>query len=197
MAKLSPAFMPLSTRGVLAQRVLVSFNVLLSAFCLAAAIVVMWRPCSASRISADPGALRVAKACQTSQLELFMMGFHLGFAVLGLAGAFVAYIGHLVLVRVTRGLLFVFAATYMGLALWQLATTRSSTLASLLGPLELVVAVVTLAVGVPSGLFYERELRCDRRVLPDAFDSVIPSRTTTSISSNSRAIDRHPSRLAW
>ncbi|KAE8903593.1 hypothetical protein PF005_g12189 [Phytophthora fragariae] len=164
--------MPISTRGLLAQWVLVTFNALLSVYSLAMVVAITLRPCSSSSISNDLGAHAATTTCNISQLELFLLGFHLVFAALALTGAAVAYVGHIVLVHLTRGMLFVFAAIYLALAVYELAAVRPVTP---MGPLELVVAVLTFAVGVPSGAVYERELRCDRRVIPDAFDSVLPS----------------------
>ncbi|KAG6599745.1 uncharacterized protein IUM83_13212 [Phytophthora cinnamomi] len=164
--------MPISTRGVLAQWVLVAFNALLSAYSMAIVVAIILRPCSSSSISTDPGEHTATTTCNITPLELFMLAFHLAFAALALVGAGVAYVGHIVLVHVTRGMLFIFAAIYLALAVYELAAVRPVTL---MGPLEMIVALLTFAVGVPSGAVYERELRCDRRVIPDAFDSVLPS----------------------
>ncbi|EGZ13712.1 hypothetical protein PHYSODRAFT_335455 [Phytophthora sojae] len=192
--------MSISSGGALAQGILVSFNSLLCTYCLTVAIVIIWQPCSASRLSTDPAEHSATRACRTSELELFMLAFHLAFAALSLAGAIVAYIGHIVLVRITRAMLVVFAAIYTALAIYQAVADH---LTSLLGPLELVVSVVTFAVGVPSGVLYERELRSHRQVLPDAFNGVLPSSSSSTTSSH-RTIDRQPSavtpaavRLAW
>lgn len=177
-----------------------SFNALLCAYCLAVSVVIIWQPCSASRLSTDPAEHNAVRTCTTSELELFMLAFHLAFAALSLAGALVAYIGHIVLVRITRTMLGVFAAIYTALAIYQVVADH---LSSLLGPLELVVSIVTFAVGVPSGVLYERELRCDRQVLPHAFNGVLPS-GSSSTSSSHRTVDQQPSavasaavRLAW
>ncbi|EGZ13711.1 hypothetical protein PHYSODRAFT_249473 [Phytophthora sojae] len=161
--------MPISTHGLLAQWVLVTFNALLSAYSLAVVVAITLRPCSSSSISTDPGEHLATTTCTISYLELFLLGFHLAFAALALAGGVVAYVGHIVLLHVTHGLPLVFAAIYLALAVYELAVVRPVTL---MGPLELVVAILTFAVGVPSGAVYER---CDRRVIPDAFDSVLPS----------------------
>ncbi|RLN49964.1 hypothetical protein BBJ28_00013015 [Nothophytophthora sp. Chile5] len=171
--------MVLSARGVLAQTTLVSFNALLGVYCLAVVLLEALQPCSSSSLlSTDPRAHTTVNTCSTSSLELFTLSFHLAFAALAFAGACVAFIGHLVLVRITRGMLVLFAAFYVALAIWELTALRRS---PLIPPLELTVALLTLAIGWPSGLIFERELRCDRQVLPDGFDSVLPTSPTPSM----------------
>ncbi|RLN57111.1 hypothetical protein BBJ28_00004504, partial [Nothophytophthora sp. Chile5] len=167
--------MVLSARGVMAQTTLLCFDALLGVYCLAVVLLEALQPCSSSSLlSTDPSAHTTAKTCSTSSLELFTLSFHLAFAALAFAGACVTFIGHLVLVRVTRGMLVLFAAFYVGLAIWELTVLHRS---PLIPPLELTVALLTLVIGWPSGLIFERELRCDRQVLPNGFDSVLLTAT--------------------